>query len=848
MAQELAILALGMITQPNEMGQYPVGALKVAQDVFIRAPGIIELSKSAATLQTLSATSTHASEVLVPSDVEMLCIDGSVAFGWEVQWFSASTTAVVAMPYTFPGKGLTNWTRSRDRFFVTSSNGPIAFDYAAPTSTAERTPRLAGLYAPFMLAYRTAGTGNALAANVHCSVICLVKRIYADGYELISAMSFPCDTGSVLSGSATDLEYQIYFDAKTESPVKVGDIVEVYRTRSQSIGAAATGGTVGGVSCDSTYYLTLSHTLIAGETGSVTIDDATPDTGLGRQAYTNPGIGGGEATYISPPVAPITVTFKGHTFLFNITEAAQVELQALGGIGYATLTDPASWRANIVGTREFTGTYTNGSRTITAISAAHMVGIVAGQTLADGVFGPSQIIIASVTASTITLSSSGPTATGSGTKTFTTNDTITVDGSVGSYNSNSGNTSLADVMWGMRNGGILGGGFSTETKSDVFQAASLSYFSGAFRCSPTPSRFSIAKSRAIQIGGGLSTLSVNATNGNNYQPTLPAPGASPKVYKPITTPNGFAWSEAQQPDAWPPANRSHVGSGRVLAAVATPDAIWVDCTDGLWRISGDGGEVGAEGYDWRADLIDSTLITTGPQAMCVLRDTVYMYSGRGFASIDDRHGINDRLSEGVIGDQLPGVPYSDTGAIQLRADEDKDEIWVIIGNVARVWSYLTKTWVRNTQLTSSGNSSYAYWRTIAAIVMANDTLSAARYINNAGNSSPVGFVTYQPIFGGDPFATKQFIDTTWVWDPAVDGFTGMAPNYNGGAYFPFFVQPALVSTDLRVTFQVPRNSPAIGQSLAIGMQFFGSGARVPKLWGLRLRYVPIGEQQTRRQA
>jgi hypothetical protein len=851
MAQELIVLALGMITQPNKMGQYPVGAMKFAQDVFIRSKGIPEVSRPAVQLQTVGATSSLPSEILVPSDVELANIFGNSGSGWSVQWFSSSTSNTVSIPFRFLGSGLTNYTRSRDRLLVASASGPIMFDFAAPTSTAQRTPRLVGLPAPWLTSHSVTGlTDNALKANTHASCVALIKRVYADGYELVSAVSLPSDSG--FSSVATDIQHFVQWK---DSPASViaGDLVEIYRTRAQSSGIAG----IGGVSCDATFFLTASHALSSGEAsaGSVTINDSTPDTGIGRQLYTNPGIGGGQATYISPPVAPITCTFKGHSFLFNTTETAQIELQVLSGIGYAALADSKDWRTNIVGSREFTATWSNGSAVLTAISAAHMVGLRVGQNVRDdAVFGVhvNGMLITAIGASTVTIG--GFNATGAGTKTFVAVDTMVVDGDTGSY-SNAGGTgsapSLSDLVYTLSQSTIAGVTYSTGRQSgyDSFQAQSLAYFSSTFLCSPTPSKFSIAKKRANPLSPAASpNITLTATNGQNYTPALPEFGSTPKTVTPVVSQNGMAWSEAQLPDAWPPANRSHVGSGRVLAAAATRDAVWLACTDGLWRLSGNGGAVGAEGYDWRLDLVDSTLLIAGPQAIAVLRDTVYTYSSRGFVSIDDATGI-EQISEGFIGDLLPGANYTDTSAIEIRSDEDKDELWVTVGSAAYVWNYQTKTWVRSFQMRPTSSCTYQYWKTLNAIVEVDDVGSIAQYISDSGSpGSVLGTVTYQPVFGGDPFQTKQFIDVAFSFDPAVQ--PGTVVEFNDGTYGSFFTNADVRgATDRRIVYGVPRDAPAIAQAISVGLIFYGSRGgdpSTPRLWGMRLRFVPLGEQQTLR--
>lgn len=842
--QELAVLALGQITQPNEMGQYPIGALAVAQDVFIRSPGVVECSRITSTLQT---TLGGVSEILIPSDAEMLAI-ANVAGVWKWQWFSGSTNNSGNMPVAHAGNGMTNYARLHDRFVVTSLNGPVTFDYNIPTSTAQRTPRLTGLTAPSIYAAAVVGgLCNALAASKHCTVVVIVSRKFADGYELISAVSNPADASAI--ALAADVYVSVILPAS--GGYQAGDVVEIYRTRSQDDQTAAGGP----VSCDATYFLTYTYTLTSTDIANrgVAITDTTPDTGLGTQLYTNPGIGGGFATYIAPPVAPITCSFKGYTFLFNLTEPAQIELSVLAGIGVASTADPASFRATLVGGREANVTTTSGSNVLTSISAADMVGLKVGQQVKSPPnFPPGTYNVSALGGSSATLlnSAGGVTnaiATGGpvGVRFW---DTIRLNGNPCAYGQGSSSADHAAV----ENIAYLA---AVDALGLVFQADSLGYTTNFINSSPVPSTFSIAKERAAPISGGA-TFTIAATNGANYQPALPEFGATPQTVSPITIPNGGAWSESQLPDAWPPANRGHVGKGTVLAAYPTRDAIWLFCTDGLWRLSGEGGSVGSEGYDWRTDPVDSTLIISGPQAGCVMRDTVYAYTTRGFVSIDDNGGVNDQISGGLIGDLLPGQPYTQTNTIKVRADDTQNEVWIIINNVARVWNYITKTWVRNVQLTGATTNTYAYWPLLASLVLNDDAVPSAKYFDPSVNAYAAGYVGYQPIFGNDPGLNKQFIDVTFIFDPTIgpngNHMPTVAVGFNpfaAGVTFP--VGPSapcvLTATDLRCRFLVNRAAPAMSQSCAVCLTINpATGPVPPRLWGMRMRYTPIGDQTPRR--
>lgn len=191
----------------------------------------------------------------------------------------------------------------------------------------------------------------------------------------------------------------------------------------------------------------------------------------------------------------------------------------------------------------------------------------------------------------------------------------------------------------------------------------------------------------------------------------------------------------------------------------------------------------------------------------------------------------------------------------MRADEENDEIWVYdgIGN-AYVWSYLAKAWVQNTQLapTPSGTYATAFWQQIKSMVIVDDTAQRARYFNPAYDNFVQCSWDYQPLYFEDPFATKQWVDTTWVFtNEFADKFIPYVQTivrFNGQSYFGN-VAPASNGADARVTYMVPRNSPAIAQAICPGILVFGSLSNTPmRFEGLSMRATIISAQQTRRNA
>src|SRR5688500_9694792 len=120
MMRETVVAPLGMITRPNEAGQYPAGALLTATNVCMRAPGIVEPLPARSQYAANGGGSNpvlrlwpRESSVLVHSDAEIVAV-----------------TDVSRDPVTTPsGWALTTnprFMRAKQRDFVTSGGGPLS--------------------------------------------------------------------------------------------------------------------------------------------------------------------------------------------------------------------------------------------------------------------------------------------------------------------------------------------------------------------------------------------------------------------------------------------------------------------------------------------------------------------------------------------------------------------------------------------------------------------------------------------------------------------------------------------------------------------------------------------------
>lgn len=819
-SQEQLIVPLGLITQPNKLGQYPAGAMSQAQGLVMRSPGLLTrvpllVSYNANPFITSSPTTPH---LLGASDADFFHVSRRNADShWELTFYDGvskfgndlNAAGVPYQPITFDTSGRINWTRVRDRLLFNSDDGILIVDTANPTTNAQALPRMAGLPAPWLSVGSTATNGGALEAGFHTSCQAIIRRKFSDGYEILSPPSAASESaGQGLCNLVHAVRWQ------TVAQLVAGDIIEVYRTRQQA----------DGTSVGATYYRSVTHVITAGEiaAGVATFLDQTPDTTLGLELYTNPGATTALSAKYAPPGATCMTTFNGYTFYGNRTDVAQYAGAAPGGIGVFVGTGYT--RQVMVGRRNLGATFTNTSNVLTAISAADIVGLAIGQVITDAALVTGSAVITAVGAATVTLTQN---ANATVTKTTFSVDVIELDGVA--YQAPTFNTVntlgltpfIANVAASPAND------FQIEA-GDMVAYASLPFYAA-------PVEFAIRRAR---YGGG--SFTIRASNGQNYVPALPTMSETAQTISPTVIPNGSAWSERGQPEAVPPLNRAPIGSGTIQGVTSTRDAVWWFASDGLWRTTGTGGEAG-RGFDWRTDLVDSTLSLSGPHAFCVLRDTVYAYTNRGLVAING-DGIDDTLSSTRVGDLLPGPPFSLTTSIQMTANETDDEVWLGIVTGGNMTYYVYHT-LQNVWTTSLGQQN-----------LQTDVIPCyARFLQGMGSidtqsaytQSPTLFgvctADYQPIATDNPFAMKQWIDMVVVAS-AADAGKSVVPRFNGAAY----TARNLVSQDrdARVSYGVPRNVPAVANSLSPGFSMAGSGSL--SFYGVSLRSVMLTDQRKQR--
>lgn len=809
--REGVIQPIGLIVQPNQYGQYPAGALNRASDIHIRSNGIIQPSFTKSVYQGTNMGVPHA---LIPSDSKLLSL--TLLTGTYTQtWFDsgAANSASFTVPLYGNLGGLTaggiGWSRSRNRFLLNANNGMAMYDFANPTSAAERAPRIAGMQPPVITTLTGATTSaGAIPIATHVSYQALIKRSYADNYILLGP---PSSVSDLTNGSGVAVDGQLTLRWAASADVRTGDVIEVYRTKAVPNSPITNAGT--------TFFLATTHVITAGEAVAfnATFLDTCSDALLGVEIYTNPGQNSAIAAKYPPPLAKIGAVYKGYTFLFNRTDPPRITLSIPVGIGLggsaAGVPSPAGYlRKNSIGTKVFQGSILIGANQITGISAADIIGLAVGQTITDvPIFGASPVTITVVGGATVTVSANSVAA--GGPKNFNAIDVLEINGTI--YEIPTYQSFLSNLAAGMTG------------SNDVYAIAQEQLVNTTtLIANANPTSFTLL--RAVTPNGAFT---LRASNGQNYQPVIPSLPATAQTIPTVVVPNGYAWSEQQQPDAFPITNTDFLGSGTLHAAFGTRDAIFVFSSDGLWMITGTGGAAG-RGFDWRADLLDSTLSIASQRAGCVMGDEVYAYTNRGFVVIST-DGITE-LSEGILNPLLPGASYSASAInIFLERNEQYREIYLWVNGIAYVYNTLTKTYVTNAQLEFG---SAAWFRSANDIVSQSLTLGFA-VTHSAGFTG--GEFWFQPVFGQDPFSVKQWINLT-----TIVGNTGSAPTlqvqFNGNAYLSNTLVFKNYPSDKRAITGVPRTSPAIGATLAPG--YLVNSLTDFRFYGFSLLSEPISEQ------
>jgi hypothetical protein len=854
--RETIITPIGLMTEPNKLGVYPNGAMARADNVIMRSPGLVQAMPAAsAYVAAFGGTSSEVRRFFdTGAQVIAWTYSGS---SWLVYWLSGVATdmtfadTVLGIP-SFATDGRLDALLYRGRTLFNTDFGIFVTDYTNPATTAQRMARHAGMVQPIMYDFVVTTPGTTLAANDVVTYAATIERTFADGYVAISEPSpfvrVKCPAASVTGG----VNFKIRFGGASATVagrggVLAGDVIKIYRSPpvpSVGLNLNTEAGTT--VYLAKTYVVTSADVTLQ-RTGA--IGDNAPSQALTDELYTNPGQGGLNGARRRPPHAKTLAAFQGYSFYGNVITPAQWLARFPSGLG-ALGND---YRAIGIGTRGVTGSFTSGSTDVTGVSAADLIGLQVGQRVIDGGVPPAGWIGLGWMPSNIvgmTIAALPPTTPAGVVRlSGTSNATITA-GAGGAFASVDvveldGKTyPLGDVQMFLD---ALGAGTTTPFPfyaMTTTQTIAYREFQGSPATGVFKQGFALEPYRFVQ-----GSLSVRGTNGQNYDPPIPLLTQTAQTFTPTPQKNFAYWSWDQQPEAVAPGNYTPIGEGEIYRVLRAGNALWFFCSDGLYKLTGYGTRSSGLEAQWQVESIDASLILAGPNAATVLRDSVYAYTNRGFVEI--LNGGVVELTNGILADVLPGQRWAADSRIFVERDEANDEVWLgVRGSLTvaapnsqlYVYNVLNKAFTKLVQPTTAAIVFASYLETMMFGRAAIGSQPSAWRFNEtvAGWEAPT--VDFQQIYGNDPMLSKQWIDMTLVFST----HTGVdpAPRFNGvaGATRARTTQ----NTDARVTFGVPRTAPAVGNTLAPGLQMAATTVAQMTLRALSLRWEPFSEQQVYR--
>lgn len=838
MSQQIVVQPLGLITQPNQYGQYPDGALSLAENVVFRRPGCLEQAPGIGGGSFFGAANDQVhKQISLPGGITaaVLANVAQTAWGVFVNAGQCNTPSGISGGVgTFSGTGRISPVYVRSRVFLNALRGALVIDNPAVAVPM----RHAGLPQPLNTNFGAVTLNGGPIPNAGAVTYAAVfRRDYPDGYTLVSKPSIaacrPNQTGLACG-------YSLRFAMITGCGVAAGDIIELYR--SDTVLNALSNTDAG-----QTLKLVQTYTITAGDITAQFADvlDKTGASGLsgslnvtsGRSLYSNPGLEGAGQVNRLPEPADCVELFKNFTFYGSITERPQFKISVAAGIGVEfTSGANAYFRDNGVGARTIAGTVTNGNATITGISAVDILGLAVGQVYGSGSGGasfPGGTSVTVVGGTSITMSAP---ATGSGTG-ITLFDVLEVAGVGLIYGS------LLDLF----TGGLGTRAVELTANQTILLNSFIPAESASLTVTVEPQRFSSFSSTGF---------TVRATNGQNFIPPLPSFPAAARVLSATKRTNILRWSKDSEPEHCPPENELFVGTGSILAMCATRNAMWIFCSDGLWRLSGEGGQ-------WRVDQLSQTLIISAPQACCAFNESVYAYTNRGFVRIDD-DGVAE-ISDGVVGNLLPGPEYLETVSVWCCTNEASNEVviraaptildqggYYVYSTKYNAWSHIT-FFAGAIVATAASYARYSLSGT-EAITFSFTNPGGQPGFGQPWNSGALlaPRIALQPLFAGSPAKVKQWISATYIFDDSMGPANrNVTPIWNGvdatAAAFTAIGLSAFAGYvgESRLTFLVPRRTPAIAPAIAPGF-FMTSASPGMRLFGLVLRYKELAEQSMRR--
>lgn len=342
-------------------------------------------------------------------------------------------------------------------------------------------------------------------------------------------------------------------------------------------------------------------------TSAVYIDDL-PDNKRGAALYTSPSQLGMVAASDCPPAAAFSETYRGCLFLGNVRGPARIVLSWNSAPG---VNAPVSGETGN-GTRTVSFNTTAGSAQVTGITP--IAGVRVGQALSG--YGTIKTLVGS-TATLVNFDGTPQLASTTGLVT---------------------NVSCIDAAWikGPKRGNLDGAYDWCFAYYPYFIIGGQLYLTPTALFFVTPPEPTYRYTAVIEsVHRAPLSLELGASHGEEMSPPIAAPfSAKGTAFDQDVLPYGLVWSEPDQPENFPSVNYALIGdrTKHILGLCATRDALFVFKEDGIWRLSGYGGQ-------WSIDAFDLTTFCVLPSSIKKLNNRIFMLSNKGVVAIDDTNGV-----------------------------------------------------------------------------------------------------------------------------------------------------------------------------------------------------------------
>ena len=799
----------GLATQPNPLSQVAPGTLSVADNCVARRKGV---------LSPMPANVANVTINTIPAGVPVRTMpgaDGSITCVTKLA-ADANGNQLVTTPLdgTFTSYGSvaqgtttrafsfrpeeTHGTVFRNRQIITEYNSPVVLPSVAPLA-----PRMAGLPPPAGLGLLAIGPVAAdevwtFSDTKWFAYRAIFLRVATDSsYELKSAPTASFTIKNTTGGNARG--QVIAFWQPGIDPVLAGDYIVLYRTEAaDSVDAL-------GDNFQEVLRFQLTSTQITA--GFVTLDDYTHDQSLGNNLYTNANEEGAIAANLMPPPSTDVCTYGDMAFYASKGSHPIVSLSVVGVFGIL----PGflgRLKTNAIGTRTFSGTATIGSRDITGVALADTYGLAPFQAAvtSSGAF-PFRDLISTITgAGPYTVRMSTPSVV-TGPVTVTVCDTIQLqawkDGVSatdfiyldGKWETVALQLAAVTNVKGIRLG--LGGIYDTTN------TGSLPYGADFFLYSP--------------ISGLWDRFSVFLSNGTAYSPSTPSTLGRTQVDSIQDTRRNRLWySKTGEPEHCKQLGYIDVGAGQILKMWASESALFVFCTDGLWKVTGIEDQLTIQQLDKTTNLVH-------PDCVCGMDNQVWAWITDGLAAVGENGA--ETVSTEAVGPALKAqletyralVGSASYWGPSIGCDNYRKEVWLNCDYSGAGTHTFYKSYILNTENKVFTTQTASQFRTVCYASWLNAMCSTINNVLYLPATTDWVAPTFQfnPPTMGDAGTLKQWVDANYLIDDISTALTSytVTPIFDGVAGPARTLDATATAKDMHVW--VPRRS-ALNKKLSFG--------------------------------